>query len=131
MKIKRWQLLATDQFLLQKEVGFFRNAPFVNVYVWKEKLRAAVRRGVHLHENKSGDIRNFMLHEEVEESPVISIIPTQIMHRKCKRRRKPVSSVRKDLGRPTSARTKFIQRKITFVGRTLTAPDTSLGLQVK
>ena len=123
--------MATDQYLLQKEVGFFRDAPFVNVYVWKEKLKVALRRGAHLTENKTGDIRNFMLHEEIGESPVTSIVPTQIMHRKCKRRRNPVSSVRKDLDRSISARMKFIQRKITFVGLTLTAPDTLLGLQVK
>ena len=129
LKEKWWQLLSVDRHLLQRDSRFFREAPFVNVYVWKEKIKSALIRGEHLKENTSGDIRRFIEGVGIDESPVTSIIPIQILHRKVERRR--VSSVRTGLGRSIPNRTKVIQSKLHFVGRTLTAPDTSVGIQVK
>ena len=129
LREKSWQLLSVDRHLLQRDKQFFREAPFVNIYVWKEKLNSALSRSAHLSENKSGDIRRYMISDEVGRSAVTQIVPVQILHRKMKRRR--VSSVRKGLGQTTPKRTRVIQCKLNFDGRMLTTPDTSLGIQVK
>ena len=129
LKEKWWQLLSVDRHLLQRDIRFFREAPFMNVYVWKEKIKTASIRGEHLRENPGGDIRRFLEGMEFGESTVTSIVPVQIMHRKVKRRR--VSIVRTGLGRSTPNCTKVIQSKLNFAGRTVTAPNTSVGIQVK
>ena len=129
LRNKWWQLLPSDQYLLDKRDDFFRNAKFVNVYIWREKLKAALIRGAHLTETRGSVIRNYMVSMIPEDRISLNIQPTQMMHRKVMRRRVP-SSVRKGTVNVREG-TKVRQSTLVFDSRTMTTSVLTVNKQIK
>ena len=132
LRLKWWVLRPSDQYLLDKDHSFFITSKFVNVYVWRRNLKAALVRGESLQENKGGDIRKYLRRVGVDDRASLHLIPTQVSHRKVKRRR-VLPYVGSGVDANTSSFTKLKQCVLNFniASRMVTTQDTHGGSPVK
>ena len=76
LRLKWWVFRPSNQYLLDKERSFFLTTKFVNVYVWRRKLKAALICGKSLQENKSVDIQRYLRRVRMDDRASFQMVPT-------------------------------------------------------
>ena len=132
---KWWVLLHKDRYLLNQDEYWLQRAPYANVQMWINQIEAALTRAEHLKEVKGNDIRSYLQRRDPGNRDILELIPSQILHRKCKyggiekKEKKKMKNCKLRFGPTGVTRVavtkvgKYKQLKLPRDGRTYTARD--------